>query len=84
MSSREIKDIAANAKRASRSLMGLSSAKKAEALRHMAASLRGAAGFLKKENAKDLDEAFKTGLSNAMIHTADLERQGHRRHGFSP
>lgn len=67
MSSQEIKDIAANAKRASRSLMGLSSAKKAEALRHMAASLRGAAGFLKKENAKDLDEAFKTGLSSAMI-----------------
>ena len=67
MSSQEIKDIAANAKRASRSLMGLSSAKKAEVLRHMAASLRGAAEFLKKENAKDLDEAFKTGLSNAMI-----------------
>ena len=67
MSSQEIKDIAANAKRASRSLMGLSSAKKAEVLRHMAASLRGTAEFLKKENAKDLDEAFKTGLSNAMI-----------------
>ena len=67
MSSQEIKDIAANAKRASRSLMGLSSAKKAEALRHMAASLRGTAEFLKKENAKDLDEAFKTGLSSAMI-----------------
>ena len=67
MSSQEIKDIAVNAKRASRSLMGLSSAKKAEALRHMAASLRGAAEFLKKENAKDLDEAFKTGLSSAMI-----------------
>ncbi|MGD0209607.1 MAG: glutamate-5-semialdehyde dehydrogenase [Desulfomonilia bacterium] len=67
MSSQEIKDIAANAKRASRSLMGLSSAKKAEALRHMAASLRGTAEFIKKENAKDLDEAFKTGLSSAMI-----------------
>jgi glutamate-5-semialdehyde dehydrogenase len=67
VSSQEIKDIAANAKRASRSLMGLSSAKKAEVLRHMAASLRGTAEFLKKENAKDLDEAFKTGLSNAMI-----------------
>lgn len=67
MSSQEIKDIAANAKRASKSLMGLSSAKKAEVLRHMAASLRGTAEFLKKENAKDLDEAFKTGLSSAMI-----------------
>jgi glutamate-5-semialdehyde dehydrogenase len=67
VSSQEIKDIAANAKRASRSLMGLSSAKKAEALRHMAASLRGTAEFIKKENAKDLDEAFKTGLSSAMI-----------------
>ena len=67
MSSREIKDIAANAKRASRTLMGLSSIKKAEALRHMATSLRGSAEFLKKENAKDLDESFKTGLSSAMI-----------------
>jgi len=52
VSSQEIKDIAANAKRASRSLMGLSSAKKAEALRHMAASLRGTAEFIKKENAR--------------------------------
>ena len=67
MSSQVIKDIAANAKRASKSLMGLSSAKKTEVLRHMAASLRGTAEFLKKENAKDLDEAFKTGLSSAMI-----------------
>ncbi|MGD0819649.1 MAG: glutamate-5-semialdehyde dehydrogenase [Desulfomonilia bacterium] len=67
MSSQVIKDIAANAKRASKSLMGLPSAKKTEVLRHMAASLRSTAEFLKEENAKDLDEAFKTGLSSAMI-----------------
>jgi glutamate-5-semialdehyde dehydrogenase len=41
--------------------------KKAEALRHMAGSLREKAEFLKKENAKDLEQAQKTGLSGAMI-----------------
>ncbi|HVN71572.1 MAG TPA: glutamate-5-semialdehyde dehydrogenase, partial [Desulfomonilia bacterium] len=40
---------------------------KASVLKYMAASLRDHAEFLKKENAKDLDEAFKTGLSSAMI-----------------
>ena len=67
MSSQDITDIAANAKRASRSLAVLSSMKKAEALKHMAGSLREKAEFLKKENAKDLEQAHKTGLSDAMI-----------------
>jgi glutamate-5-semialdehyde dehydrogenase len=67
VSSQEITDIAANAKRASRGLAGLSSVKKTELLKHMAVSLRQKAEFLKKENAKDLDQAAKTGLSNAMI-----------------
>jgi glutamate-5-semialdehyde dehydrogenase len=67
VSSQEITDIAANAKRASRSLAGLSSMKKAEVLRHMAGSLRQRSGFLKDENAKDLDQARKTGLSGAMV-----------------
>ncbi len=66
MSSQEIKDIAVNAKRASRVLAGLSSMKKTEVLKHMAGSLRQKAGFLKKENAKDLEQAAKTGLSGAM------------------
>ena len=52
MSSQEITDIAANAKRASRGLAGLSSMKKTEVLKHMAGSLREKAEFLKKENAK--------------------------------
>jgi glutamate-5-semialdehyde dehydrogenase len=67
VSSQDITDIAANAKRASRSLAVLSSMKKAEALKHMAGSLREKAEFLKKENAKDLEQAHKTGLSDAMI-----------------
>ena len=67
MSSQEIKDIAVNAKRASRVLAGLSSMKKTEVLKHMAGSLRQKAGFLKKENAKDLEQAAKTGLSGAMM-----------------
>jgi glutamate-5-semialdehyde dehydrogenase len=67
VSSQEITDIAANAKRASRSLAGLSNLKKADALRHMAGSLRQKAEFLKKENAKDLEQARKTGLSSAMV-----------------
>jgi glutamate-5-semialdehyde dehydrogenase len=67
VSSQEITDIAANAKRASRSLAGLSSVKKAEALKHMAGSLREKAEFIKKENARDLEQAQKTGLSSAML-----------------
>ena len=67
MSSQEITDIAVNAKRASRVLAGLSSMKKTEVLKHMAGSLRQKADFLKKENAKDLEQAAKTGLSGAMI-----------------
>ena len=67
MSSHVITAIAANAKRASRTLAGLSSTKKAVALKHMAGSLRQKAEFLKKENANDLEQAQKTGLSGAMI-----------------
>jgi len=67
VASQEIRDIAANARRASRTLMSLSSIRKEEALRHMAASLRENASFLKAENRKDLDAALGTGLSSAMI-----------------
>ena len=67
MSTQEITDIAANAKKASRCLAGLSSVKKTEFLRHMAGSLREKAEFLKIENAKDLGQAHKSGLSSAMM-----------------
>ena len=67
MASRDIREIAANARRASRTLMSLSSIRKEQALRHMAASLRENALFLKAENRKDLDAALGTGLSSAMI-----------------
>ena len=67
MASQDIREIAANARRASRTLMSLSSIRKEQALRHMAASLRENASFLKAENRKDLDAALGTGLSSAMI-----------------
>jgi len=67
VASQDIREIAANARRASRTLMSLSSIRKEQALRHMAASLRENASFLKAENRKDLDAALGTGLSSAMI-----------------
>jgi glutamate-5-semialdehyde dehydrogenase len=72
VSSQDITDIAANAKKASRSLAGLSSMEKTELLKHMAGSLREKAEYLKKENAKDLEQAHKTGLSGAMIDRLSL------------
>lgn len=67
MSNQVIIDIAERARRASRVLAGLSSVKKAEILHAMAAGLRGRKDFLKKENARDLEQAHETGLSSAMI-----------------
>ena len=67
MASQEIREIAMSARRASRTLMNLSSIQKAEALQNMASSLREEAEFLKTENQKDLDAALRTGLSSAMI-----------------
>lgn len=67
MSESLVVSIAKNAKRASRSLMNLSSLRKAEALRRMAESLRENAAFLKEENAKDLEEAKKNNLPPAMV-----------------
>lgn len=59
--------VAAKARKASRSLMGLSSASKDACLRNAAHSLREHARLLKQENAKDLEAARKNGLSPAMI-----------------
>jgi glutamate-5-semialdehyde dehydrogenase len=67
VASQEIREIAMSARRASRTLMNLSSIQKAEALQNMASSLREEAEFLKTENQKDLDAALRTGLSSAMI-----------------
>jgi glutamate-5-semialdehyde dehydrogenase len=67
VSVREITDIAASARKASRSLATMAGPKKASALMHMASSLRENAAFLKEENAKDLDGAAKTDMSGAMI-----------------
>ncbi len=67
MASQEIREIAMSARRASRTLMNLSSIQKAEALQNMASSLREGSEFLKSENQKDLEAALRTGLSSAMI-----------------
>ncbi len=67
MSESLVVSIARNARRASRSLVSLSSVRKADALKHMAKSLRENAQTLKEENAKDLEEARKSGLPPAMI-----------------
>jgi len=67
VASQEIREIAKGARRASRTLMNLSSIQKAEALKNMASSLREGSEFLKTENQKDLEAALRTGLSSAMI-----------------
>ncbi len=67
MSSEMIRGIAESARRASRTLTGLSSTAKDQALRRMADSLRQASPFLQQENARDLEAANSTGLSSAMI-----------------
>jgi glutamate-5-semialdehyde dehydrogenase len=62
-----ITDIAARAKKASRTLMGLTENAKIQALKKAATGLRDNADMLKRENAKDLEGARKNGLSPAMI-----------------
>jgi len=67
VSETQITAIAEAARKASRTLAGLSSVAKAKALHDMAASLRQGGAFLKRENARDLEAARATGLSAAMI-----------------
>ncbi len=67
MSESIVISIAQKAKKASRSLMNLSSGAKADALKSMAGALRGNADILTRENAKDIEEAKKSGLTSAMI-----------------
>jgi glutamate-5-semialdehyde dehydrogenase len=59
--------IADKAKRASRTLMNLSTTDKTIALIGMAQALRDNASFLQEENKKDLNRAIENGLSSAMI-----------------
>jgi len=62
-----IVSIVQKAKKASRSLMNLSSTMKEAGLRNAAQALRDNAAMLQAENAKDLAEAKKCGLSGAMM-----------------
>lgn len=67
MSESLITEIALKAKRAARSLMNLSATEKTAALKNAAARLRESASFLQEENRKDVEEARKNRLSQAMI-----------------
>ena len=67
MSESLIEAIAMKARKASRSLVSLSTEQKNRALRSMAGSLRDSAPKLQSENAKDLKQARENGLSPAMI-----------------
>jgi glutamate-5-semialdehyde dehydrogenase len=62
-----IETIAGKAKKASRSLVSLSTKQKNQALITVAQGLRNNAGALKSENAKDLEQAKANSLSSAMI-----------------
>ncbi|HQJ10038.1 MAG TPA: glutamate-5-semialdehyde dehydrogenase, partial [Deltaproteobacteria bacterium] len=67
MSESVITAIAQKAKRASRSLVSLSITEKTAALKNAAARLRENAPLLREENRKDIEEARKNRLSQAMI-----------------
>ncbi len=67
MSTDMIVALARNAKRASRTLMNLSTTDKAGALAGMAAALRDNVPYLQGENKKDLETAHENNLSSAMI-----------------
>ena len=60
-------DIAQRARAAARALAKLSSRQKDDALRSVAASLRGRTEFIVERNASDLERAKAAGLSGAMI-----------------
>ncbi len=67
MSTDMIVALARNAKRASRTLMNLSTTDKAGALAGMAAALRDNVSYLQGENKKDLEAAHENNLNSAMI-----------------
>ena len=67
MSKDTIVALAGRVKRASRTLMNLSTTEKANVLKNMAVSLRESIPYLQEENRKDLEGAKKNNLSAAMI-----------------
>jgi glutamate-5-semialdehyde dehydrogenase len=72
MSESVIAAIAQKAKRASRSIMNLSATEKTAVLKNAARRLRENASFLQEENRKDIEEARKNHLSQAMIDRLSL------------
>lgn len=72
MSESLVATIAQKARKASRSLMNLSSISKDAALKNAANRLRENASILKKENGKDLEEARTSVLAPAMIERLTL------------
>ena len=62
-----ILNIGKNAKSASRELAKLSSRKKNSILKSMAEALENDREFIKQENAKDLDNGYKNGLSSSLL-----------------
>ena len=63
----QVVEIARDAKKAASALARLPSARKDEALRLMAEKITGQIPFLVEENAKDLEQARRSGLSAAML-----------------
>ena len=62
-----ISNIGKNAKSASRELAKLSTRKKNSILESMAEALENDREFIKQENAKDLDNGYKNGLSSSLL-----------------
>jgi glutamate-5-semialdehyde dehydrogenase len=67
-----ISNIGKNAKSASRELAKLSTRKKNSILESMAESLENDRELIKQENAKDLDNGFKNGLSSSLLDRLEL------------
>ena len=67
-----ISNIGKNAKSASRELAKLSTRKKNSILESMAEALENDREFIKQENAKDLDNGYKNGLSSSLLDRLEL------------
>ncbi len=67
-----ISNIGKNAKSASRELAKLSTRKKNSILESMAEALENDREFIKQENAKDLDNGHKNGLSSSLLDRLEL------------
>ena len=67
-----ISNIGKNAKSASRELAKLSTRKKNSILESMAESLENDRELIKQENAKDLDNGYKNGLSSSLLDRLEL------------